>query len=170
MSEVASGSFSIDTYLSKQEGLLLEHIRRMLQAETKIALLEAALQDMYKRNEELVQQNETTKVTLDQAVNGLTAVTEEKIRLEASIKDLELVLKSTRNDLNAALIHKGEVDKLNEKLSVAESDYSALKQNYNIVLEQYNAIKPTVVEVSAPVEKKSKKVKSTESEWADGKY
>jgi chromosome segregation ATPase len=170
MSEVASGSFSIDTYLSKQEGLLLEHIRRMLQAETKITLLEAALQDMYKRNEELAQQNETTKVTLEQAVNGLTAVIEEKIRLEASIKDLELVLKSTRNDLNAALINKGEVDKLNEKLSVAEGDYSALKQNYNIVLEQYNAIKPTVVEISSPVEKKSKKIKSTESEWTDGKY
>jgi predicted nuclease with TOPRIM domain len=210
MNEKTGGSFSIDTYLAKQEGLLLEHIRRMLQAETKITLLEAALQDMYKRNEELSQQNETTKLALDQAINGLTAVTNEKDRLGTKVNDLEQSLKSTRNDLNSALIYKGEVDKLNGKLSVAETNYNALKQNYDIVLENYNAAKAVAVEVDKLNEKlsvaetnysalkqnydivlenynaakaieaaaaeatvtveKKKKVKSTESEWTDGKY
>jgi chromosome segregation ATPase len=144
----------------------------MLQAETKITLLEAALQDMYKRNEELSQQNETTKLALDQAINGLAAVTNEKDRLGTKVNDLEQSLKSTRNDLNSALIYKGEVDKLNGKLNVAETNYSALKQNYDIVLENYNAakaIEAAAAEATITVEKK-KKVKSTESEWTDGKY
>lgn len=169
MSEKTSGSFSVDTYLSKQEGLLLEHIRRMLQAETRITLLEAALQDMYKRNEELSQQIETTNVALDQAINGLTAVTNERNALNDKVTSLESALIAARSDLNRALVDQSDVEKLKLKLSVVEDDYRVLKQNYNNVLEQYNAIRPDAVEEPPPVEKK-KKVKSTESEWTDGKY
>ncbi len=168
MSEVASGSFSIDTYLSKQEGLLLEHIRRMLQAETKIALLEAALQDMYKRNEELIQQNETTKVTLEQAVNGLTAATNQRNNLELRVQELDRTVENLKRDLNGALVYRGEAEKLTEQLNTAKEGYETLKRNYDLVLEQYNAIKP--VEVSPPVEKKKKQAKSTGSEWVDGQY
>ena len=169
MSEKTSGSFSIDTYLSKQEGLLLEHIRRMLQAETKITLLEAALQDMYKRNEELSQQIETTNVALDQAINGLSAVTNERNALNDRVTGLEAALVTARSDLNKALVEQSDVEKLKSKLNIVEEDYRVLKQNYSNVLERYNTVTLDVVEAPPPVEKK-KKIKSTESEWTDGKY
>lgn len=169
MNEKTSGSFSIDTYLSKQEGLLLEHIRRMLQAETKITLLEAALQDMYKRNEELTQQIETTNMALDQAINGLSAVTNERNTLNDKVTGLEVSLITTRTDLNKALVEQSDVEKLKSKLNIVEEDYRVLKQNYNNVLERYNAVTLNAVEAAPPVEKK-KKIKSTESEWSDDKY
>lgn len=165
MNEKTGGSLSIDTYLSKQEGLLLEHIRRMLQAETKITLLEAALQDMYKRNEELTQQIETTNVALEQAINGLAAATNDKNNLTENVKSLEQSLSSTRSDLNQALSYRGEVDKLNVKIEMLTTDYTTLKQNYDITLREHNkllAAQETTV--------KKRKVKSTESEWTDGQY
>ena len=169
MNEKTGGNFSIDTYLSKQEGLLLEHIRRMLQAETKITLLESALQDMYKRNEELSHQVDTTKVALDQSINGLSAVTNERNTLSDKIKTLETQLASSRDALNKALVENSEIEKLKEKLNTVEEDYRVLKQNYSNVLERYNTVTLDVAEAPPPVEKK-KKIKSTESEWTDGKY
>ena len=165
MSERTSGSLSIDTYMSKQEGLLLEHIRRMLQAETKITLLESALQDMYKRNEELSQQVESTQDALQQAVNGITAVTNERDSLKANLTILESDLTTARADLNRALIQKTEIDKLNERLKTLQTDYDTLKQNYNSVLKSHDSLTSTHPEVL-----KKKKIKSTESEWTDGQY
>lgn len=166
MNEKTGGSLSIDTYLAKQEGLLLEHIRRMLQGETRITLLETALQDMYKRNEELSNQVDTTKVALDQAINGLSAATNERNDFSDKVKLLETQLVSTKASLNKALVENSEIEKLKEKLNTVEEDYRVLKQNYSNVLERYNAV---TLDVSPPVEKK-KKVKSTEPEWEDGKY
>lgn len=158
MSEKQTNNFSIDTYLSKQEGYLLENIRRYLQAETKIVLLESALQDMYKKNEELTKQLETVNITLEQSINGLTAVTSER-------NDLEKLLLSTRAELNQALIYKNEVNLLNEKINTLTTDYSTLKQNYDIVLEEYNKLLPAK-EISV----KRRKVKGSEHEWTDGQY
>jgi chromosome segregation ATPase len=169
MSEKTSGSFSIDTYLSKHEGLLLEHIRRMLQAETKITLLESALQDMHRRNEELIKQVETSKVALDQAINGLSAVTNEKIELENKIKELDQTIVSIRSNLNSAIIQKSEFESLRTKLASTEADYETLKVNYDIVLDNYNKLMESVQSQPAVTEKK-KKTKSTESEWTDGQY
>lgn len=169
MSEKTSGSFSIDTYLSKHEGLLLEHIRRMLQAETKITLLEAALQDMHRRNEELTKQAETSKVALDQAINGLSAVTNEKLDLESRIKDLNQTIASVKSNLNSAIIQKSEFESLRTKLASTEADYETLRTNYNMVLDNYNKLMESVQPQPAVTEKK-KKTKSTESEWTDGQY
>lgn len=174
MSEKTSGSFSIDTYMAKQEGLLLEHIRRMLQAETKITLLESAIQDMFKRNEDLSQQVETGKVALEQAINGLSAVTVERNDLMTKVSTLESALVTSRADLNKALIDKTEVEKLKSRLNTLEADYETLKANYNLVLEQYNAAVPAVIEEAPPepvsLPEKKKRPKSVESEWVDGKY
>lgn len=174
MGEKTSGNLSVDMYLSKQEGLLLEHIRRMLQGETKISLLEAALQEMYKKNEELTQQVDAGKVALDQAINGLSAVTAERNALSAKAGNLESALATSRADLNKVIIEKSEVEKLTLKLNALETDYNTLKTNYNLVLEQYNAMNPAVTEEvlaePTPVPDKKKKTKNIEPEWTDGKY
>lgn len=171
MSEKITNSLSIETYLTRHENLLLEHIRRMLQAETKITLLESALQEMYKKNEDLTQQVETTRMALDQAINGLSAVTNERNSLSSKTESLETALTIVRADLNNALVEKSEVEKLQIKLDTLELDYDTLKINYLLVLEQYNSIKPAAVEEqeSAPAEKK-KRQKNVESEWVDGQY
>lgn len=164
MGDNTSGSISIDIYLSKHEGLLLENIRRMLQAETRVALLESVLQDVQKKNEELIKQSETTKTALDQAIVGLSIVTNEKLVLENKVKELDQNLNNTLNQLD-------EFQKLKSKLTTIEVDYEILKNNYSIVLDNYNKLIGS--EQSSPqviVTEKKRKSKSTESEWIDGKY
>jgi chromosome segregation ATPase len=170
MDENSGRSLSVDTYLSKQESLLVEHIRRLLQAETKIHLLETGIQELHKRNKELTEQVETFNVTVNQSIAGLQAVTLERDKLQQDNESLKSSLKTCNTKLNDQLIVNTELEKLKERLRVSEDDYATLKENYNRVL----AMLPQTVEPEPepePVqEKKSKKVKSTESEWTDGKY
>ena len=55
-------SSSIDLYLAKQEGLVVEFVRRSLQAETKVTLLESTLQEI---NTQLEQHNTLVKDVFD---------------------------------------------------------------------------------------------------------
>lgn len=164
MSEkLKSGNFSFDTYVTKQEGLLVEYLRKTLQAETKIVLLESALQEMYKNVEELNQQIEVQQTTIDQSIVGLQAVTIERDNLQARIKDAESAFNRTKDDYlnkikhledalnacnnengnvkrqastqdNRVLVLENEIRHLNNSIQIANNDYSTLRENYNRVI------------------------------------
>lgn len=198
--KLKSGNFSFDTYVSKQEGLLVDYIRKTLQAETKIALLESALQEMYKKVEELNQQIEIQQTTIDQSINGLQSVTverdkfhREKQDLLNKIKGLEDALNSCNSEKNNIRNHansqdnrvvvlQNEIKHLNNRVQIASDDYSTLKQNYNkvlIALEETNkkleeaiTLPPEPVETvaTAKQKKRPKKTQETDSEWVDGEY
>jgi chromosome segregation ATPase len=188
MSEKVGGSFSVETYITKQEGLLMEHIRRLLQTETKVVLLESALQEMYKKNEELTSQIDSYKSNFDQSVNGLQNVTIERDRLQTKIKELEGALNSCNDQKttatnkmndhgNRVLILEEDIKQLNSRVQTAANDYSTLKENYNKVLaalEDANKKLESVNEVKVAAPKKEKKSakrsSDTESEWIDGEY
>ena len=165
MDENGGRSLSVDTYLSKQENLLLEHIRRLLQAETKISLLETGIQELHRKNKDLSEQLETCNVTINQSIVGLNAVTIERDKLLQDNESFRVSLKACNAKLNDQLIVNTELENLKERLKVSEGDYSTLKENYNRVLAMVPQDEPEL-----PQEKKSKKIKSTESDWADGKY
>lgn len=165
MDENSGRSLSIDTYISRQENLLVEHIRRLLQAETKISLLETGLQEMHKRNQELQEQVDLGNVTIEQSLNGLKAVTRERDKLAEENQRLNVTLTDCNVMLNDKLVLETELNGVKEKLKIAEGDYATLKENYNRVLAlipQSSEPEPGAASVST---KKSKKPKSTESEW-----
>jgi hypothetical protein len=89
MAENSSGILSVDTYLAKQEGHLIEHIRRLLQAETKISLLETGIQELHRKNKDLGEQLDNCSMTLDQSIAGLSAVTVERNQLQEENKSLK---------------------------------------------------------------------------------
>jgi chromosome segregation ATPase len=194
MDEITSGSLSIDTFLSKQEGVLVEYIRKFLQAETRIVLLETGLQELHKKNKELNEQIETNQVTIKQSLAGLQAVTVERDRALTDNEKLRSTLAACNTKLNDHLVLQGNYDRLKESMITSQNDYSTLKDNYNIVLSELEAVRERLrgfegdevtqteadnqttappVEESEPApvtSKKSKKVKSTEPEWTDGQY
>jgi len=94
--------YAVDTYLSKQEGLVVEFIRRTLQAETKIAMLESSLLDSNKKAEALKEQLERAEDILNQSLVGLKVVTVERDDLSAKVKSLMM-------SLNDCLIEKSEL-------------------------------------------------------------
>jgi chromosome segregation ATPase len=170
MDETSGRSLSVDTYLSKQEGLLVEHIRRLLQAETKVSLLEAGIQELHRKNRELNDQLDTCNVTINQSIAGLQAITHERDKLQQDGESLRSSLKTCNAKLNDQLIVNTELEKLKERLRISEEDYATLKENYNRVLAMLPQISEVEPEHEPVQEKKSKRIKSTESEWTDGKY
>ena len=177
MNENATSDLSVETYIKKQENLLLEHIRRQLQSDTRVTLLEMALQDAYRVNEDLSSQIATLKTTVDQSINGLKSLTVERDTLKGRTEEIpSLVGELARSKNNVALL-EDEVKSLNTKLEVAAGDYATLKGNYNKVVaalneaEQKNAVgEANVVAVLAPKGKQSKKMQNTNAEWVDGEY
>lgn len=190
MSDKLGGNFSVETYITKQESLLLDHIRRLLQAETKIVLLESGIQELYKKNEDLTEQLALQKTTSDQSFAGLEAVTIERDKQRAKVAELEKALNECNNQTtgvrnqykdssNRILVLEGEIQQLNTKLQVANNDYATLKENYNKVLEALEEANRKldgadkklesvgVVKTTKPLPKKKK---TADSEWVDGEY
>lgn len=193
MSDKTGGNFSVETYISKQETLLVEHIRRSLQAETKIAILESGLQELYKKNEELTEQINLQRNTSDQAISGLQATTLERDKFQNKTSELEQVLQNRTRDFEQRLNEtnternrltsqlnasnnkianlENEINQLNNRVQVAGNDYTTLKENYNRVLaalEEANAKVERFESLNS--KKKPKKVSTQESEWVDGEY
>lgn len=191
MSDKLTGPLSLETYLNKQESLLVESIRRHLQAETKVSLLESAVQELHRKNEELNGQLEINRTTIEQSINGLQAVTLERDKFSTRISELEKSLTNSENEKtefrskcnesnNRAAVLEQEIRQLNNKLQVASNDYAGLKENYNRVLAALDETNKKLeevsvqnsVEASAQVKSKSraKKTQGTGSEWLDGEY
>lgn len=188
MSESQSGSFSVETYITKQEGLLFDYIRRLLQSETKVAILESAIKELYKKNEDLEKQVVSCNDTINQSVNGLQAVTLERDRATKRVEELEVSLRTVQSERDDTINHlrieqnnvavlNGTVNEMNEKLQVAQDDYSTVKENYIKVLaalesanEKLAAIEAQDAVVLNKNKKRVKKVQETESGWVDGEY
>jgi chromosome segregation ATPase len=192
MDEATSGSLSIDTFLTKQEGVLIEYLRKFLQAETRIVLLETGIQELHRKNKDLNEQLETSQTTLNQSIVGLQAVTNERDRALGDNDKLRASLSACNTRLNEHLIFKTEHDQLKETLNSSQADYATLQGNYRIVLAELETLKeklkvleedyaahskalapPLSAEEPEPTPvspKKNKKIKSTEPEWTDGKY
>jgi chromosome segregation ATPase len=196
MDEATSGSLSIDTFLAKQEGVLIEYLRKFLQAETRIVLLETGIQELHRKNKDLNEQLETSQTTLNQSIVGLQAVTNERDRALGDSEKLRASLSVCNTRLNEHLIFKTELDQLKETLNSSQADYATLQGNYKIVLAELETLKEKLrvseedyaalmeahskalapplaaeePELTPASPKKSKKIKSTEPEWTDGKY
>ena len=200
MSEKQGGNFSLETYIVKQETFLIENIRKVLQGETKIVLLESALQEMYKSNESLNEQVQVQNQTIQQSLAGLQATTSERDRAQNRLKDLERAYEECDNErvslrvrsnenANKVAVLEDEMRQLNSKLDVVVNDYATLRENYARVLAALEEAQqkipstevkaePVEVEFEAPVvaspakKKRSNKEKaqSTDSEWTDGQY
>ena len=190
MSENVTNDFFVDTHIKSHETLILELSRKLVESYTKVTFLERAVSESRKQVDDLTVQNNNSQTALQQAVNGLQAMTAEKDKFSRDLNDEKQnhnktvddykkykdTAEHTINDLN---VRNNELEsnftELNTKVESYVSDNSTLKKNYNRVLEELNNFKqslpkpPESTEESNIIElgKKSKNKKSNSEEWID---
>jgi hypothetical protein len=145
---------SVDLYLTKQEALIVEFIRRALQAETKIALLDSALQES---NTQL----EHHKTLVSDMHDTIKTTTIERDTLKASVDYLRTELQDY-HDLKLA------IDACKEQLNTARSNYSTLQNNYQAVVQELVKHQTVIKKEVSPRKKAVKKPIKQDSEWSDG--
>lgn len=190
MSEkLKSGNFSFDTYITKQEGLLVDYLRKTLQAETKVAILESALQEMYKKVEELNQQIEMQQLTFDQSINGLQSVTVERDGLQSRLKEVETSHQTRSKEIEASHQREKEsllnrIKELEQALGNCNSEKSSIRNHANtqdnrvavlqneikhlnnrvqIASDDYSTLKENYNRVLAAFEDANKKIEALEA-------
>lgn len=156
---------SVDLYLSKQEALVVEFIRRTLQAETKIALLESTLQESNKQLEETNAQLEHHKTLIDDMHVTLKTTTTERDMLKASVDNLTT---NHATDLQNYHDLKLEIKACKEQLNTTRSDYSTLQNNYQAVVQELVKHQTAAEKEVSPRKKAIKKPIKQDSEWSDG--
>lgn len=174
MSESQS-DFYVETYVKKQEAILIETIRRLLQADTKVSVLELALSEQTAKVEELESQSKQLNTALQQSINGLQSLTIErdvlKKNLEEANERIEYLMsiqekyRTAENELANKTI---TVDKLSTKVETYKQDLEQLKSNYDKV---NNALDEATVKLSSLAKtKETKKPLGTanKSEWTSG--
>lgn len=189
MSEATSDYF-LEVHVKSHETILLDNIRKLAEAYTKVTFLERAVNECRKQIDELTQQNSSSQTALQQAVTGLQAATLERDRVTKELEqerkenkesttvllEKKLEAELAYNNLNVAFNElKTNFDDLNNRVEGYVSDNTTLKKNYNRVLEELNKLRPQESEpenttpttniVSLGEKKKNKKQES--SEWVD---
>jgi chromosome segregation ATPase len=190
MSENVTNDFFVETHIKSHETLILDLSRKVVENTTKVTFLERAVSESRKQIDDLTIQNNNSQTALQQAVNGLQAMTIEKDKLIGELKDekedhnntkkvFEKYKDSAERNINELNVLNNELDskytQLNNKVETYISDNSTLKKNYNKVLEELNNLKLSlpkpieVIEDSNIIElgKKSKNKKTVSEEWID---
>jgi chromosome segregation ATPase len=150
---------SVDLYLTKQEALVVEFVRRTLQAETKVTLLESALQESNKQLEETNTQLEHHKMLVNDMLGTLKTTTIERDELKASIDNLKPDLEDYHN---LKLVIKA----CKKRLNTVSTDYNTLQNNYQAVVQELVKYQP--IKEVLPHKKAIKKPINQDSEWSDG--
>lgn len=190
MSENVTNDFFVETHIKSHETLILDLSRKVVENNTKVTFLERAVSESRKQIEDLTAQNNNSQTALQQAVNGLQAVSAEKEKLSLELEEEKKDHNKTREvykeyrdsaerTINELNVRNNELDskftQLNTKVEVYISDNSTLKKNYNRVLEELNNLKQSLPKPVETVEenniielgKKSKNKKTVSEEWID---
>jgi len=190
MSENVTNDFFVETHIKSHETLILDLSRKVVENTTKVTFLERAVSESRKQIDDLTIQNNNSQTALQQAINGLQAMTIEKDKLIGELKDekedhnntkkvFEKYKDSAERNINELNVLNNELDskytQLNNKVETYISDNFTLKKNYNKVLEELNNLKLSlpkpieVIEDSNIIElgKKSKNKKTVSEEWID---
>ena len=158
MENVTDSDIFINAYLKKQEDFTIELIRKRLEGEVKIQLLQTELQ-------KVLAEKTSLEDMVKQSLVGLEGITLERDKYKNKASDLESKLeKDTRALRDINVNNQTLIDELKVQVksySTLKSDYETLKNNYDIVCAELNKIS------EKPVTKKKSK-KEQESEWIDG--
>lgn len=170
--------FYVETYVKKQEGLLLEHIRRQIQAETKNSVIEIALVERTNKVAELEEQIKQLNTAVNQAVMGLQSLTIERDGLKKNLDEanerIEYLAKFQQKykDLENELANRSVVvDKLSNRIETYQQDMEQMKTNYTAVSSALEDATTKLSKLSKiKNDRGSKKAAApvTETEWTDG--
>ena len=186
MENVTDSDIFINAYLKKQEDFMVELIRKKLETEVKVQLLQTELQKVL-----------TEKIPLEdmvkQSMTGLEGITLERDKYKNKVTELENKLeKDIRALRDINVDNQTLITELKEQIkqsTTLKSDYETLKNNYNKVNEELNRVNGELnrvlqeltkaneeltkanekpIDKPAVINKKKLKKDLQESEWIDG--
>lgn len=157
---------TLQRYIQKQEKMLLDHLRRNIEYELKTEDLSRAVNELSSKYEESQKQVEIQNDLMQQAANGVEAVTVEKQKLEKTVSNLEIMLSNKKKEYDDLMKKLSEIrndsEKCKEERSNLVSEINELKQEYkrqteelNILFkenEELNGKKPKIKESPKPVD------------------
>lgn len=134
MSEEKNDNLFVTTYIKRHEAVLLEHLRKQLEAEARNALFEMAVNE---QNKQIEDQNNTIQSlhdTVEQSLNGIKSLTVEKESLNASYAAAEKEIQGLRSLYNESKSkYESEINNLhtryNEIKNTYEKEINDLKSN-----------------------------------------
>jgi chromosome segregation ATPase len=166
----------VKTYISRFETVLLDQVRKHVECDTKNVLYASAVQDFQKKLEEAERYGADMKSALDQALNGLQAVTLDKDeikltyeKLRADVSSLQSELHSSKVEanqhLNQIAILNNKLAELNNKLNASNANHETVKNNYSIVLKNLESCNAELETLKLT---KKKKAVLKDQDWIDG--
>lgn len=130
----------VGMHVASYETIVIDFVRKLADSYTRISILERALGETRQKRDELQALSDTTQMSLQQAVNGLTALKGERD---------ELFAESQRQGiLNNGLLEKlelleEELSYVKDRLAACTSDSETLKNNYKAVVNNLSEVSKT---------------------------
>lgn len=143
-------------YIQRQENLLLDHIRKMLDYELKNLILNASLQDMTSKYEESQKQVLIQNDLMQQAANSVESLTLEKNRLQQKESELNTTIDNLKKSLQDC---KNEREKLLKEHNVLQITYDNFDKKYQDLQNEYDR---QTQELSNSTKSKSKTINKKE--------
>ena len=184
----ARNSF-LTLYVQKQEQLLLDYLRKSIEAEIKVVALTSSIQDISSQYEESQKQVELQNDMMQQAAKGLEITTLEKKHLEEKEKELtnriteltnnyetrikdiqnsyETRVKDTQTSYETRIREletvygqtREELQKIKESTSNFEKQYNDIKREYEIQKQELNNTYKENQELKSKIPVETKAVK-----------
>lgn len=161
-------------YVQKQEQMLLDFIRKSIDADIRATALKAALNDMTLKYEESQKQVEIQNDMMSQAAKGLETTTIEKKHLEEKEKDLLNRLKETQDNYenrikdlqnnydNRIKTIEEERHKVNNELQKTNDEYSDFKKKNEEIFREFERQKEEMNSLFKENQEISKKLEKYE--------
>lgn len=165
MESVDGQEIYLKTYIQRQENLLLDFMRKLLDYEIKISALEKTIKDLNLKYEESQKQIEIQNNMMQQAASGLENVSLEKINLENKLKEKEQKYKERVEYVEKMMIElKQSKGELLEKLKnndngsdLLRKELDETKRELKRQFEELNTLYKENEELKSKLPKKNKK-------------
>jgi len=131
-------------YTQKQENVLIEFIRKSLDLEIRSQVLSTSLKDTINQRDELAAQVEIQAKTIEEATDGIKALTYEREHRNDEVQEVEGKIKKIQKQMEEALGANGNLTNENKKLKEEIENYKKLaedfKQEFEHCKEELNSL------------------------------
>lgn len=122
-------------YSQRQEAVLVDFIRKSLDLEIRSQVLSTSLNDVLKQKDELIAQVEIQAKTIEEATDGIKALTYEREHRNDEVKEVENKFKNMEKQFEEALGTNGTLIIENQKLKEDLKNHKKLAEDFRQELE-----------------------------------
>lgn len=189
MSEDQNENLLVTTYIKRHETILLEHIRKQIDAESRNTLLQMAMDEQSKLLDERDKTITALQNTVNQSLVSVQSSTVDREAMSSQIQNLQHMYDQRGNELQELrqkyeqqinelreLNHRYSVQQnsineenksLKDRLEATENNLNTIKNNYTLVVQSLEECQ-RAQQQHEPKKKLSKTTIKKDPEWIDG--